>query len=70
MKDIHCQAEMKNGVAPFHLGRNGYHLVLDGIAAWICSQCGEVYFGETEGYSIQSSEPTVDAEVARLAAAA
>ncbi|MDQ2921527.1 MAG: YgiT-type zinc finger protein [Acidobacteriota bacterium] len=32
---------MERGAAPFHVDRNGYHLVLDRIAAWVCGQCGE-----------------------------
>jgi YgiT-type zinc finger domain-containing protein len=61
---------MERGAAPFHVDRNGYHLVLDRIAAWICSQCGEVYFEETEVDSIQSIIQTVDAEVEKLAVVA
>ena len=70
MKCTHCQGTMKKGGAPFHVDRNGYHLVLDRIAAWICSQCGEVYFEEAEVDSIQSIIQTVDAEVQKLAVAA
>lgn len=70
MKCIHCQGQMKKGGAPFHVDRNGYHLVLDKIAAWICSQCGEVYFEENEVDSIQSIIQTVDAEVEKLAVVA
>ena len=40
MKCIHCQGDGK-GTAPFHVDRNGYHLVLDKIPAWVCGQCGE-----------------------------
>ena len=67
MKCVHCQGPMQKGVAPFHVDRNGYHLVLDRIAAWICSQCGEVYFEETEVDAIQSIIQTVDAKVGKLA---
>jgi YgiT-type zinc finger domain-containing protein len=70
MKCTHCQGKMERGAAPFHVDRNGYHLVLDRIAAWICSQCGEVYFEETEVDSIQSIIQTVDAEVEKLAVVA
>jgi YgiT-type zinc finger domain-containing protein len=70
MKCIHCLGKMERGAAPFHVDRNGYHLVLDRIAAWICSQCGEAYFEETEVDSIQSIIQTVDAEVEKLAVVA
>jgi len=70
MKCIHCNGKMERGAAPFHVDRNGYHLVLDRIAAWICSQCGEVYFEGTEVDSIQSIIQTVDAEVEKIAVVA
>lgn len=70
MKCIHCQGKMERGMAPFHVDRNGYHLLLDRIAAWICSQCGEVYFEETEVDSIQSIIQAVDGHVEKLAVVA
>lgn len=57
MKYMHCQGKMKRGTAPFHIDRKGYHLVLDEVPAWVCGQCGEVYFGEAEVDSIQSVSP-------------
>ena len=53
MKCIHCQGEMKTGTTPFHIDRNGCHLMLDRVPAWICEQCGEVYFEEQEVDAIQ-----------------
>ena len=48
MKCIHCQGEMKKGTTLFHIDRKGYHLMLDSVPAWVCPQCGEVYFEEKE----------------------
>ena len=70
MKCIQCQGSMERSTAPFHVDRNGYHLVFDRIAAWVCNQCGEVYFEEAEVNSIQSIIQTVDAQVERLAVVA
>jgi YgiT-type zinc finger domain-containing protein len=61
---------MERGTAPFHVDRNGYHLVFDRITAWVCSQCGEVYFEEAEVDSIQSIIKTVDTQVEKLAVVA
>lgn len=58
---------MERGIAPFHIDRNGYHLVLDRIPAWVCSQCGEVYFDETEVDSIQTMLRAVDEQVEKIA---
>ena len=48
MKCMYCQGEMARGNAPFHIDRKDIHLSLDSVPAWVCTQCGEVYFEETE----------------------
>lgn len=67
MRCMYCQGTMKRGVAPFHVDRKGYHLLFDRIPAWVCSQCGEVYFEETEVDSIQAVIRAVDAHVEKFA---
>jgi YgiT-type zinc finger domain-containing protein len=44
---------MKRGAAPFHVDREGCHLLLDTVPAWVCAQCGEAYFEEKEVDAIQ-----------------
>jgi YgiT-type zinc finger domain-containing protein len=58
---------MERGTAPFHVDRKGYHLVLDKIPAWVCNQCGEVYFDENEVDSIQAMLRAVDEQVEKIA---
>jgi YgiT-type zinc finger domain-containing protein len=70
MKCLHCQGEMKRGVSPFHADRNGYHLSLDAVPAWICSQCGEPYFEEREVRTIQRLLSGLDKQTSRLASVA
>ena len=36
-----------------HVDRKGCHVVLDKVSAWVCGQCGEVYFEEKEVKAIQ-----------------
>jgi len=67
MKCMYCQGRMERRTAPFHIDRKGYHLLFDKIPAWVCSQCGEVYFEEVEVDSIQAVIPVVDEQVERLA---
>ena len=67
MKCMYCQGKMERGTAPFHVDRKGYHLQLDKIPAWVCSQCGEVYFEEEEVDSIQSVIRAVDEQIEKLA---
>lgn len=70
MKCIYCQGQMEQGVAPFHISRRGYHLTLNEIPAWICRQCGEVYFDEAEVDAIQEVINAVDVKIERFAVAA
>ena len=67
MKCIYCQGKMKRGKAPFHIDRNGYHLLLDAVPAWVCVQCGEVYFEEAEVEAIQKVIRSIDKEAKKIA---
>ena len=60
MKCMHCQGKMIKAAAPFHVDRKGYHLTLDVVPAWVCRQCGEVYFDEPEVDSIQEIIQTLE----------
>jgi YgiT-type zinc finger domain-containing protein len=70
MKCMHCQGYMKKGTAPFHIDRKHYHLTLDAVPAWVCQQCGEVYFDEPEVDSIQNIIQAVEERTKKLSAAA
>ncbi len=67
---MYCQGKMERGVAPFHIDRNGYHLTLEAVPAWVCTQCGEVYFEESEVERIQTAIARLDENVHQLAEAA
>ncbi len=68
MNCIHCQGQMKHGNAPFHVDRNGYHLVFDTVPAWVCEQCGEAYFEEREVNALQSAIQGLDQQAQQLSA--
>ena len=70
MNCMYCRGKMERGVAPFHIDRKGYHLMLDKVPAFVCRQCGEVYFAEAEVDSIQTAIKAVDVQVERIAVAA
>lgn len=70
MKCMHCQGKMERGTAPFHIDRKGYHLILDTIPAWVCVQCGEVYFEESEVEAIQKVMRDLDKRAGKLALSA
>ena len=59
---------MKRSAAPFHVDRNGYHLVFDIVPAWVCTQCGEAYFEEREVDVIQSAIKGLDQQAQQLVA--
>ena len=67
MNCMYCQGKMVRGTAPFHIDRKGYHLQFDAIPAWVCSQCGEVYFGEPEVEAIQQAIRNLDEQTEKLA---
>ena len=69
MKCLHCQGEMKKGSTPFHVDREGCHLTLDKVPAWVCSQCGEPYFEAAEVDAIQDMIQSVERKTQALALA-
>lgn len=66
MKCIHCQGKMKRGSSPFHIDRKGCHVTLDNVPAWVCGQCGEVYFEEKEVDAVQSLIKLIDQKAEEL----
>jgi YgiT-type zinc finger domain-containing protein len=61
---------MKKGTTPFHVDRKGYHLTLDKVPAWVCSQCGEPYFEATQVDAIQDLIQSVEKKTQAFALAA
>ncbi len=70
MTCIHCKGRMERKSAPFQIDRKGYHLTLDEIPAWVCTQCGEVYFEESEVEAIQEVIQSLDQKTKKLQEAA
>jgi YgiT-type zinc finger domain-containing protein len=70
MKCMHCQGLMEKSIAPFHIDRKGYHLTLESVPAWVCSQCGEAYFDESEVDSIQGIIQSLEDRTEKLIAVA
>jgi YgiT-type zinc finger domain-containing protein len=68
MKCMYCQGEMNRGTAPFEIEKHGYRLRLERIPAWTCTQCGEIYFEESEVDSIQKVIQAVDRQTEHLQA--
>jgi YgiT-type zinc finger domain-containing protein len=57
---------MERATAPFSIDRKGYHIFWDAVPAWICTQCGELYFESREVDMIQTILSVLDRESAIL----
>jgi YgiT-type zinc finger domain-containing protein len=58
---------MKKGTAPLHIDREDCHVTFDNIPAWVCQQCGEIYFEEKEVETIQELIETLEKKAHQLA---
>ena len=58
---------MKKGSTALHIDRQGCHLLLDSVPAWVCEQCGEAYFDEAEVNAIQDLIKSVEQKAQALA---
>ncbi|MEK7442604.1 MAG: type II toxin-antitoxin system MqsA family antitoxin [Chloroflexota bacterium] len=67
MKCLHCQGELQRGKTTYTINRNGYHLIIDNVPAWVCSQCGEPLFDERQVDAIQKIIRKMDADVPLVA---
>lgn len=63
MKCIHCQGELRQSKIPYAVNRRGYHLIIDDVPAWVCSQCGEPLFDEKQVDAIQQIIRKMDIDV-------
>jgi YgiT-type zinc finger domain-containing protein len=53
MKCLLCNGEMEKAMVSYTVDRKGYHLFIEKVPSYVCSQCGEKYFGEKEVDAIQ-----------------
>jgi len=54
MNCLSCKGEMEKSAVSYTIDRNGYHLFIEKIPAYVCTQCGERYFEEKEAEAIQN----------------
>lgn len=57
---------MAPGTVPFRIDRHRYHLILDTLPAWVCTQCGEAYFEEAAVAAMQHMIQAIDTSTATL----
>ncbi len=66
MKCSTCDRDMTKGRTTYTLNRNGYHLLVDDVPAWICTRCSEVHFEEEAVDTIQNTIIDIDVKVSRV----
>ena len=66
MNCFHCQGELRRGSTTYTINRRGYHIIIDNVPAWICSQCGEPLFDEKQVDAIQRLIRVMDKDVPLL----
>lgn len=62
-----CTGKLVRKRESYTVSRNGYHLIIDDVPAWVCQQCGEPVFDEETVEAIQDLLREVDARLEKLA---
>lgn len=70
MNCLLCKGEMEKTTVAYTVDRKGYHLFIEKIPAYVCSQCGEKYFGEKEVEAIQNMIKTLEEKLQKVLVAA
>jgi YgiT-type zinc finger domain-containing protein len=60
---------MEKSYSNYTINRKDFHLFVQNIPAYVCSQCGEKYFGEEEVEAIQDMAMTLELNVEKVRAA-
>ena len=63
---FHCKGTLQRRSVSYSASRNGYHLIVDNVPAWVCDQCDEPLFDESTVDSIQDALRAVDARLEQL----
>ena len=67
MKCLLCKGEMEKSTVSYVVNRKGYHIYVESIPAFVCSQCGERYFDEKEVDAIQDMIITFEEKLSNVA---
>jgi len=66
MKCLYCQGTLVRQQISYTANRQGYHLIIDDVPAWVCQQCGEPMFDEATVDLIQEMLHEVDTRLVKL----
>lgn len=68
MECPHCHGSLQAGKISYTVNRNGYHLIIDDVPAFICEQCQEPMFTEEAVRLVQQMIHALDARRKELGA--
>jgi YgiT-type zinc finger domain-containing protein len=60
MKCYYCQNKLRKDKVTYNINRNGYDVILREVPAFVCQECGEIFFEEKSVDMIQSLISDVD----------
>ena len=66
MECLYCRGTLVHRKTSYTATRQGYHLIIDDLPAWVCDQCGEPLFGERTVDTIQEMLREVDERMKEL----
>lgn len=61
---------MENAAVSYTVDRKGFHLFIEKVPAYVCSQCGERYFEEKDVEAIQNMIDTLEEKLKKVSVAA
>ena len=70
MKCMHCAGRLEKAFSSYTVDRNGYHLFIEKIPAYVCERCGERSFDESEVVAIQSMLTAFEEKLEKVRVAA
>lgn len=70
MKCVHCKSELVWSHVSLSVDRHSDHIAWESVPAWVCAQCGEALFEESELHHVQLALEQVDRKTKALASKA
>lgn len=67
MECLYCKGTLVRKKVGYTATRQGYHLIIDDVPAWVCEQCGEPLFDEETVDTIQGMLREIGARMERMA---
>jgi YgiT-type zinc finger domain-containing protein len=66
MECLSCKGNLVKGKTSYTIKRKGYHVLIDEVPAFVCTQCGEALFPEEGVEQIQRIVEDMDRDYASL----